>query len=311
MSMARFDRNIRFFGEEGQNRLRNTSVVLAGAGGLGSHVIQQLCFLGIGTLSIIDDDVVDDTSRNRLVDAEPQDAVTGTLKVDVGERLAKNIDPTVGVTKHPDSFISERGFELITRSDYVFGCLDSEGARLILTELCAAYGRPYIDLASDIEAGNRTRYGGTVCFSQRGEGCPVCLGLLDLEEAGDDLGGMNLTQVRETIYGVRHAQMGRSGPSVVSINGTVASLAVTEFMLAVTGIREPKKVLNYLAHLGKVTTPTDPPREGCYFCKSVWGSREKADVQRYIREGFATILRRRDPRWSQDDFQGAVRCELS
>lgn len=292
MSVGRFDRNIRFFGEEGQNRLRNTSVALIGAGGLGSHIIQQLCLLGIGTMSLIDDDVVDETSRNRLVDADPNDAATGALKVDVGERLAKRIDPTIRITKHPDSFITERGFELIIRSDYVFGCVDSEGARLILTELCAAYARPYIDLASDIEPGDRTRYGGTVCFSRGGEGCPICLGLLNLEEAGDDLGGLKLAQLRGTIYGVARTQLGRSGPSVVSINGAVASLAVTEFMVTVTGIREPKKVLNYLAHLGKVTTPTDPPREGCYFCKSVWGTREKADVQRYIREGYAAILRR-------------------
>jgi molybdopterin-synthase adenylyltransferase len=101
MRMARFDRNMRFFGEEGQNRLRNTTVALVGAGGLGSHVIQQLCMLGVGTLSIIDADVVDDTSRNRLIGAEPSDAAAGTLKVDVGERLAKSIDPTVGVLSTP------------------------------------------------------------------------------------------------------------------------------------------------------------------------------------------------------------------
>lgn len=296
MSTARFDRNIRFFGEEGQSRLRNTSVALIGAGGLGSHVIQQLCLLGVGRLSIIDDDTVDDTSRNRLVGAGPSDAKTHALKVDVGGRLAKSIDPMVGVTKHADSFLSDGGFELITDSDYVFGCVDCEGARLILTELCAAYGRPYIDLGSDIEQGDQTRYGGTVCFSQRGEGCLVCLGALDLEEAGHDLGGISLARIREKIYGVRRAQLGRSGPSVVSINGTVASLAVTEFMVAVTGIREPKRILNYLGHLGKVTTPTDPPREGCYFCKSVWGQRERADVQRYIREGYASILRANDPK---------------
>lgn len=290
LTMTRFDRNVRFFGEEGQSRLRNTTVAVIGAGGLGSHVIQQLSFLGIGSLRIIDDDVVDETSRNRLVGSESDDATSGTLKVDVGERLARVVDPTIDVTKHPDSFISDRGFELIAGADYVFGCLDSEGARLILTELCAAYTRPYIDLASDIEPGDRTRYGGTICFSQRGEGCPVCLGLLDLEEAASDLGGANLARVRETIYGVKRTQLGRSGPSVVSINGAVASLAVTEFMVAVTGVREPKRVINYLAHLGKVTTPTDPPHEGCYFCKAVWGSRERADVRRYIREGFANIL---------------------
>lgn len=292
MILKRFDRNVRFFGEEGQNRLRNTNVVVVGVGGLGSHVVQQLSLLGVGSLSVIDDDEMDETSRNRLIGARSDDAVPGTLKVDVADRLARSIDSSIGVTKHPESFVTDRGFELISRADYVFGCLDLEGARLILTELCAAYARPYLDLASDIRSEDRTRYGGTVCFSHRGEGCPICLGVLDVEEAGYDLGGIKLDRLREAIYGVKRAQLGRSGPSVVSINGTVASLAVTEFMVTVTGVREPRKVLNYRGHLGSVGVPTDSPAEGCYFCKFLWGTRERADVQRYIREGFAEILGR-------------------
>jgi len=55
-----------------------------------------------------------------------------------------------------------------SEADYVFGCVNSEGARLILTELCAAYARPYFDSASDIEADDRSRYGGRVCVAWRG-----------------------------------------------------------------------------------------------------------------------------------------------
>src|ERR1700739_765939 len=66
---TRFDRNIRFFGEEGQNRLRNTRVTVVGAGGVGGHVIQQLALLGVGTITVIDKEELDETNRNRYITA--------------------------------------------------------------------------------------------------------------------------------------------------------------------------------------------------------------------------------------------------
>jgi len=59
-----------------------------------------------------------------------------------------------------DSLVSDAAFDAIIASDYVFGCLDSEGARLVLTELCAAYAKPYVDMASDIIPGRRSSTAG-------------------------------------------------------------------------------------------------------------------------------------------------------
>ena len=57
MNEERFDRNIRFFGKQGQARLRSASVAIVGVGGLGLHVAQQLAHLGVGALTLIDDEV--------------------------------------------------------------------------------------------------------------------------------------------------------------------------------------------------------------------------------------------------------------
>ena len=54
MNTDRYDRNIRFFGQEGQDRLAACSVAVVGVGGLGTHVVQQLALLGIGKLALID-----------------------------------------------------------------------------------------------------------------------------------------------------------------------------------------------------------------------------------------------------------------
>jgi molybdopterin/thiamine biosynthesis adenylyltransferase len=288
---SRFDRNIRFFGAEGQARLRNAKVTIIGAGGVGSHVLQQLAFLGVGSICVVDAEQLADTNRNRYVTCQFSDPVPGSPKVEIAERLIRGIDPNVRVAKIQDSLVSETAFRAVIDSDYVFGCVDSEGARLILTELCAAYGRPYFDIASDIEAGEQSRYGGRVCIAQRGASCLVCLGQLDMDEAQRELGGPEARRLHQAIYGVRATDLNKTGPSVVSINGAVASLGVTEFLLEVTGIRAARRLLTYRADLGKVLVSKDEPRSDCYYCKGIWGSRGGADVERYLRSDVGAFLR--------------------
>jgi hypothetical protein len=90
---------------------------------------------------------------------------------------------------------------------------------------------------------------------------------------------------REAIYGVDRKLLGETGPSVVSINGVVASFAVTEFMVAVTGIRSPQRLLNYYGHQSSVRPSTDKPGEDCHYCKGLRGRREEAGVERYLKNG--------------------------
>ncbi len=289
---GRFDRHMPLFGEEGQKKIAAAHVVIVGTGGLGSHVVQQLSLLGSRHLTVIDAEELADTNRNRYVTARFDDPIPGTRKVDIAERLAHSIDPSIRMEKVFDSFVSPDGFGAIISADYVFGCLDSEGARLVLNELCAVYTRPYIDLASDVLPGHPPEYGGRVAVVLwQTDGCLVCRGLIDQEEAGLDLAGPDVRRDRDALYGVPKAALGRSGPSVVSINGVVASLGVTEFMAAVTGLRPPKDVIMYRGHLGKMTTPTDPPMPNCYYCQTVRGRGKAADVEHYIRDGVGAYLR--------------------
>lgn len=287
----RFDRQVRFFGRAGQDCLSRVRVAVVGVGGLGSHVVQQLALLGVGAILPIDAQELELSNRNRLVGAREDDPIPGTRKVDIAMRTAKAIDSAVDVDTVFDSFVSERGFATIIGADYVFGCLDSEGARLVLTELCAAYAKPYLDISSDIILDDPVQYGGQLCVAWSGNGCLSCMEVLDHSEAEIDLSDPEERRRRADIYGVSETQLDASGPSVVSINGVVASLAVTEFMLGVTGRRAPKRLLTYHGRTGKVTERTNPPTPDCYYCKGLRGSGEQADVQRYVRAGIGTFLR--------------------
>ena len=287
----RFDRQVRFFGREGQDRLAAARVAVVGVGGLGSHVVQQLALLGVNAIVPIDARELKLSNRNRLVGAREDDPIPGTRKVDIAKRTAKAIDSAIDVDKMFDSFVSERGFDALIGADYVFGCLDSEGARLVLTELCAAYAKPYVDASSDIIPGDLVDYGGQVCIAWSGNGCLSCTDVLDRAEAGIDLAGPDAKRRRADIYGIPTNRLAASGPSVVSINGVVASLAVTEFMLGVTGLRVPRRVLTYTGRTSKVTVRTDLPAPDCYYCKGLRGRGAEADVQRYVRDGVGEFLR--------------------
>ena len=281
MNTERYDRNIRFFGKEGQDRLAAASVAVVGVGGLGTHVVQQLALLGVGRLALIDKGELKESSRNRYIGARHDDPVPGSAKVFIGERLAHEINPQIGVDLVHDELTSDAAFEAIKGCDYVFGCLDNDRARLILNELCLAYTKPYFDLASDIPIGE-AQYGGRVCVVWDGAGCLICYGEID----PTDVYVASMTEEQrkdhEAIYGVRTEALGEAGPSVVSINGVVASLAVTEFMLVATGMNdEPRKFLKYHGDRGIVTKVADVPAPYCYYCVGVRGKGDAAGLSRY------------------------------
>lgn len=284
MSIDRFNRHLPLFGKEGQQKLRAAHAAVVGVGGLGTHVVQQLALLGIGGLTLVDGEELDQTNKNRYVGAWHDDPTPGTKKVDLGERLAKAIDPSLEVKTIDRTFISPEGFEAITQSGVVFGCLDKDGPRFVLNELCLAYGLPLFDLASDIITGKSLSYGGRVSAIVDGTACLVCQDCLDMNEVQHQLISRETREDRAKIYGVDLALLDRTGPSVVSINGVIASLAVTEYMAFATGLRVPKRLLTYHGHLGKVTLATDEPKPDCYYCKVLRGTRERADVHRYYRD---------------------------
>ncbi len=286
MDNEQYDRNIRFFGKDGQKRLSAAKVAVVGIGGIGTHVVQQLALLGIGQLTMIDPQDLDRTNLNRYVGVQYDDLIPGTFKVDLGARIVKQINPHIKVIKIYGSLLSQQAFKAVIASDYVFGCLDREGVRLVLNELCSAYSKPYFDLASDIFPGDPPLYGGRVCVAWDGQGCIVCYGELDITEAQTDLLNPGAKRDRESIYGIPHKLLSEAGPSVVSINGVIASTAVTEFMLLVTGIRTiPKRLITYRAHTAGMSVKVDKPEPDCYYCLGLRGKKDAADVQRYLRSG--------------------------
>ena len=268
MDESRYSRNIALFGKEGQRKVAATTVAIVGLGGLGSHVAQQLAYLGVIRYELIDDDVVTESSLNRVIGALPQDVSSKTPKVKSAERLIRSIQPRADVSI-PEGRITrnsnDAAAESIRKADVVFGCLDREAPRLFLTDLCSDFMITYFDLATDTGGEDEDWYGGRIVYCD-GTRCLSCLDLLDqrlirLEQMTEDE-----LETERRLYGLKGDLLGGTGPAIVSVNGVVASMAVTEFMAHVTGIRPPAPQLIYRADIPRVTLSKDNPRPGCPYC---------------------------------------------
>lgn len=277
----RYDRSMRLFGADGQRALAGVAATLVGGGGVGSALAQHLALLGVRRITSIDPEELDETNRNRFIGARITDLVPGSLKVALIDRLIRETNSEVESEPIATSLLSTEAFDAIRVSDWVFGCLDHDGPRAVLNELCAAYGLPYIDLAADVPA--EGVYGGRVCVAIDGQGCLDCLGLLDKRDVRRYFESEEQRDREDAVYGIDRKALETRGPSVSPVNGVVAGLAAAEFMVAVTGLRRPTRLQEYRAWESKVVVNTDSPRPDCLWCKGIRGTGARADVERYLR----------------------------
>ncbi len=292
MDLERFDRQLMLFGQAGQEKIGDSHVVIAGLGGTGSHVAQQLAFLGVRKFGLIDADYATKSSRNRLIGMRPSDIEAKTPKVIIAERMIREIEPEADIAVVNDTFLSEAGAAELARASCIFGCMDRDGARLLLNEFACANNRPYFDIATDTDKdGNCVSFGGRLMVRTGGDACLYCMDLLDPQAVRRDLSSQQRRNEEDAMYGVRRDALDERGPSVVSLNGILASLAVTEFMVFVTGVpRAPKHLLRYDGTRGIVNEPRDPPRPGCPYCTQI-GKRDEVDWPRHIRAGLGSWVR--------------------
>lgn len=262
----RFNRQELLFGMEGQRKIAEARIGIVGLGGLGSHVAQQTAHLGVVRYLLVDPDVVTQSGLNRLVGASLADL--GSRKVDISARLIKEIQSAASVTAVGEGIESDRSQQELREVDFVFGCLDNDHARLLLTDLASQTRLPYLDLASDIDAqATPPTFGGRLLFSEPGQRCLVCMDLLDQRELARATMSEEQRAEDDRLYGIDRALLDQAGPAVVSINGVVASVAVTEFMLWVTGLSEPTSLMTYRGDLRRLTVSSDQPRPSCYYCQ--------------------------------------------
>ncbi len=257
----RWDRQVRALGHKGQAAMREASIAIVGLGGTGSVVAQQLCYLGVSNFVLVDPDVVDETNLNRLVGASARDI--GVAKTVVAKNLIQGVNPEATVkTLQRDVTALDVASQLVNL-DAVFGCTDSHASRAILNQLAYQYYVPFFDLGVGIVAqqGRVTHISGRVQMAAPGLACLICGDVIDSEAVRRELQSAVQRAADPYITGYNEPQ-----PAVISLNSTMASLAVTMFMTAFTSVPGGARLQYYNAINGTVRAASIRANPTCVVC---------------------------------------------
>jgi adenylyltransferase/sulfurtransferase len=166
---ARYARHILLpdVGLEGQRRLKNARVLVVGAGGLGSPALLYLAAAGVGTIGVVDDDVVDASNLQRQVIHGTADV--GRPKTESAAEAVARINPLVRVVRHDLRLDSSNALDVIAGYDVVLDGTDNFPTRYLVNDACALLGKPHV-------WGSIYRFDGQVSVWFRGHGpCYRCV----------------------------------------------------------------------------------------------------------------------------------------
>ena len=138
-------------GDLGQRRLAAARILVVGAGGLGSPALTYLAAAGVGTIGIVDDDVVELSNLHR----QPLhgDADLGRAKVDSAAGRLREVNPHVRIRRHPFRFSADVALDLVRDYDLVVDGADNFATRYLVTDACGLARIPHVWASINIFAG--------------------------------------------------------------------------------------------------------------------------------------------------------------
>jgi len=163
-----FSRELPLIGEGGLSKLQNASVIIFGAGGVGSYTIEALARAGIGAITIVDSDVIDETNINRQLIALY--STIGQDKVLVAKNRILDINPDCRVEAIKE-FYDENSTMDLTEFNYIIDAIDSVKSKLLLAETAM---NNHIKIISSMGTGNKLEPEKlTVCDISKTHTCPL------------------------------------------------------------------------------------------------------------------------------------------
>ncbi len=167
--LKRYDRHIILpeVGLKGQERLKNSSVLLVGAGGLGSPLAMYLAAAGVGRIGIVDFDIVDESNLQRQI-IHGQSTI-GQKKLDSAKKRLLDINPNTEVICHFEPLLSDNALKVIEPYDLVADGTDNFPTRYLVNDACVLSGKANV-------YGSIFRFEGQISvFNYKGGPCYRCL----------------------------------------------------------------------------------------------------------------------------------------
>ncbi|HEX2028998.1 MAG TPA: molybdopterin-synthase adenylyltransferase MoeB [Nitriliruptorales bacterium] len=211
--IARYSRHLIIpdIGVPGQERLKAAKVLLVGTGGLGSPLALYLAAAGVGTIGLVDNDVVDASNLHRQIIHGQSDI--GRHKLDSAEEAIRDVNPFVEVRRHRAFLTSDNALEIIQPYDLVIDGTDNFPTRYLVNDACVLLGKPNV-------YGSIFRFEGQVAVFYAEQGpCYRCM----FPEPPPP--GMVPNCAEGGVFGI--------------ICGTIGSAQATEALKLITGVGEP------------------------------------------------------------------------
>jgi len=201
-------------GPEGQRRLRGARVLITGAGGLGSPALLYLAAAGVGTIGIIDDDVVDVSNLQRQVVHGMEDV--GRAKVESAADAVARINPTVTVEQLRTRLTADNAVDIIGGYDLVLDGADNFATRYVVSDACTLTDTPCV-------WGSILRFDGRVSVFWN----------------GPEHDGISYRDLHPDAPAPGEVPSCAAGGVIGALPGTVGSLMVTEAVKLITGTGSP------------------------------------------------------------------------
>ncbi len=142
--LLRYDRQIKIpeFGLKGQKKLRESSVLIIGCGGLGSPVSMYLAAAGVGKIGLVENDVVDESNLQRQILYTEENV--GKSKIDLSEKRLKSLNGNLDIEKFSMRFDSSNALGIVENYDLVIDGSDNFPTRYLVNDACVLKNKPFV-----------------------------------------------------------------------------------------------------------------------------------------------------------------------
>src|SRR4029450_3814247 len=130
------------FGEEGQQKLLKAKVLVIGAGGLGCPVLQYLVAAGVGTIGIVDDDVVTLNNLHRQVLYSVNEI--GLSKAETAAQVLRELNPEITIISYNERLTTQNALSIIDEFEIVIDGTDNFSTRYMINDACVLSGKPLV-----------------------------------------------------------------------------------------------------------------------------------------------------------------------
>ena len=228
-------RNRQTFGDTTYSMLNALHIGVVGCSGTGSPLIEQLVRLGVGQITIVDPDSIEEKNLNRILNSSLSDAKSNKSKVEVLKDAINRIGIGTKVNAIQANLYDNKSISgQLIPCDFIIGCMDSVDGRYLLNQLAAFYILPYLDLGVKLEAdgkGSINKICGSVHYIQPGKSSLITRGVYTIDDmrAASQYrkNPMEFENLRKNSY-IKNINV--NAPAVISVNMSIASMAVNEFL---------------------------------------------------------------------------------